>query len=162
VAGVTLSGVTAAHSNGLDPAFSHKDQADALESNGLRAYLGPAGGYILQLSNGLVANLSSDTGVIADQGLVVRRLYKALLMVLNIGSTLTAGPADAAHVANELVKPRSVIASHANEQATQDGKLHRTGSKTEAFSKAAHAPVYLPLSDHTAEFDAIGACVVGC
>ena len=161
IGGVTVSGVSAAHTNGLDPAFLHKDQAELLESNGLTAYLGPAGGYVLRFSNGLVAYLSGDTGIIAEQDLVIRRFYNARLMVLNIGDTFTTGPLEAAYVANELVQPQSVIASHANEAATQDGKV-RPGTKTEAFRRATRAPVYVPLSGQTMEFDAAGACVGGC
>jgi L-ascorbate metabolism protein UlaG (beta-lactamase superfamily) len=160
-AGVTVSAVAAAHSNGLDPAFLSQDLADALESNGLTAYLGPAGGFIVRFSNGLVTYLSGDTGVMADQDLVVRRLYHAGLMVLNIGDTFTTGPLEAAFVSNELVQPRSVIASHVNEQATQDGKV-RPNTKTQTFVQATHAAVHLPLSGRTMEFNAAGECVAGC
>jgi len=62
---------------------------------------------------------------------------------------------------NELVKPASVIASHANEVGTVDGKV-RAGSKTEAFMKAVKAPVHVPLSGRTMEFDAAGKCTAGC
>ncbi len=161
VGGVTVSGVPAVHSNGLDPAFLHKDHADVLEANGLTAYMGPPGGYVLQFSNGLSVYLSGDTGVTAEQDLVVRRMYKASLMVLNIGGTFTTGPMEAAYVANELVQPKSVIASHANEQATEGGKL-RAGTKTEAFIKGTKAAVHLPLSGRTMSFDASGMCTAGC
>ena len=161
IGGVSISSVPAVHSNGLDPAFLHKDHADALEANGLTAYMGPPGGYVLQFSNGLVAYLSGDTGVTAEQDLVVRKLYKAGLTVLNIGGTFTTGPLEAAYVVNELVQPRSVIASHANEPATEGGKL-RAGTKTEAFVKATQVPVHLPLSGRTMAFDASGHCTDGC
>jgi L-ascorbate metabolism protein UlaG (beta-lactamase superfamily) len=161
VGGVTLSGVPAVHSNGLDPAFLHKDHADALEANGLTAYMGPPGGYVLRFSNGLVAYLSGDTGVTAEQDLVVRKMYKANLTVMNIGGTFTTGPLEAAYVINELVQPKSVIASHANEMATEGGKL-RAGTKTEAFIKAVKVPVHLPLSGRTMAFDASGTCTDGC
>ena len=161
VGGVSITGVPAVHSNGLDPAFLHKDHADALEANGLTAYMGPPGGYVLQFSNGLVAYLSGDTGVTAEQDVVVRRMYKAGLVVLNIGGTFTTGPLEAAYVVNELVKPRSVIASHANEPATEGGKL-RAGTKTETFVKATQAPVHLPLSGRTMQFDGSGVCTAGC
>ena len=42
---------------------------------------------------------------------------------MNIGNVFTTGPAEAAFVINELVKPNAVIASHANEMVTKDGKL---------------------------------------
>ncbi len=161
VGGVTVSGVPAVHSNGLDPAFLHKDHADVLEANGLTAYMGPPGGYVLQFSNGLAVYLSGDTGVTAEQEIVVRKMYKAGLMVLNIGGTFTTGPIEAAYVANDLVQPRSVIASHANEPATEGGKL-RAGTKTEAFVKAVKVPVHLPLSGRTMSFDASGSCTAGC
>ena len=151
----------AVHSNGLDPAFLHKDHAHALEANGLTAYMGPPGGYVLTFSNGLVVYLSGDTGVTAEQDVVVRRMYKAGLVVLNIGGTFTTGPVEAAYVINELVKPTAVIASHANELVTEGGKL-RTGTKTETFIKATTVPVHLPLSGRTMEFGASGACAAGC
>jgi len=161
VGGVSISSVPAVHSNGLDPAFLHKDHAEALEANGLTAYLGPPGGYVLQFSTGLKVYLSGDTGVTAEQDVVVRRLYKVGLAVINIGGTFTTGPLEAAYVINELVKPRSVIVSHANEQATEDGKL-RPITKTEVFKKAAEVPVHLPLSGRTMQFNADGNCVAGC
>ena len=62
---------------------------------------------------------------------------------------------------NELVKPNSVIASHANEVGTVEGKV-RPGSKTEAFIKAVKVPVHIPLSGKVMEFDAAGKCTAGC
>ena len=65
-----------------------------------------------------MAYLSGDTGITADQELVVRNHYNAKLAVMNIGDGFTTGPVEAAYVINELVKPASVIASHANEVGT--------------------------------------------
>jgi len=123
--------------------------------------VGPATGYVLRFSNGLVAYLSGDTGITADQDRVVRDYYKATLAVMNIGDGFTTGPLEAAFVMNELVKPASVIASHANEVGTVNGKV-RPGSKTEAFIKAAKMPVHVPLSGVTMEFTAAGVCATGC
>jgi hypothetical protein len=64
-------------------------------------------------------------------------------------------------VINDLVKPSSVIPSHANEVATKDGKV-LPGTKTERFRKAARMPVHVPLSGKTMEFDNNGKCVAGC
>ena len=161
VGGVGIANVPATHSNGLSPAFLHKDHAEALAANGLTAYVGEPGGYVLRFSNGLVAYLSGDTGITAEQDLVVRGFYKANLAVLNIGDTFTTGPTEAAYVANVLVKPKSVIASHANEPATENGKL-RPGTRTAAFVAATTVPVHLPLSGRTMEFDGQGTCVAGC
>jgi len=117
---------------------------------------------VLRFSNGLVAYLSGDTGITAEQEITVRRYYKANLVVMNIGgSPFTTGPDESAFVVNELVRPASVIASHANEPATIGGKLVAT-SKTAAFQKAAKMPVHVPLSGKTMEFDGSGRCTAGC
>lgn len=161
VGGVGIASVPAVHSNGLDPAFLHEDHAAPLRASGLSAYVGPPGGYVLRFSNGLVAYLSGDTGITAEQDLVVRGHYKANLAVINIGDTFTTGPKEAAYVINDLVKPKSAIASHANEAATEGGKL-RPGTRTAAFVEATQVPVHLPLSGRVMSFDGQGTCVDGC
>lgn len=161
VGGVKVSSVPAVHSNGLNPAFLDTEHAKALKASGLTAYVGPPGGYVVEFTNGLVVYLSGDTGITAEQDLVVRRHYKANLAVINIGYTFTTGPKEAAYVINELVKPNSVIASHANEEATKGGKLI-PGTRTDTFIKATKVPAHIPLSGRTMEFDGTGKCVAGC
>ena len=161
VGGVRIATVQAMHSNGLDPDYIGGDLGKAMKDAGIAGDVGLATGYVLRFSNGLVAYLSGDTGIMADHELVVRNHYNAKLAVMNIGDGFTTGPAEAAYVINELVKPASVIASHANEVATEGGKV-RAGSKTEAFIKAAKVPVHVPLSGRTMEFDAGGRCTAGC
>ena len=85
----------------------------------------------------------------------------ARLAVINIGDGFTTGPREAAYVINELVKPTAVIASHANEVGTREGKVV-PGSKTETFIKASQVPVHVPLSGRAMSFDAAGKCVAGC
>jgi L-ascorbate metabolism protein UlaG (beta-lactamase superfamily) len=131
IGGVTIATVTAIHSN------------------------------VLKFSNGLVAYLSGDTGITSDQDRVIRGQYGAKLAVMNIGDGFTTGPAEAAYVINELVKPNAVIASHANEVGTKGGKVV-AGTKTEAFMKAVKVPTHVPLSGKTMEFDNGGKCVKGC
>jgi L-ascorbate metabolism protein UlaG (beta-lactamase superfamily) len=159
--GVSIWSVPAVHSNGLEPMFLEGDIAKQMEENGLTAYLGPSGGYVLRFSNELTVYLSGDTGVTAEQDLVVRRQFGAKLAVINIGNVFTTGPTEAAYVINELVKPNEVIASHANEVATKDGKL-LPNTKTAAFKAATKVPVHVPLSGKTMEFNADGKCVGGC
>ena len=161
VGGVAVTTVPAVHSNGLSGAFIEGKLAEYFNIAGLTAYLGPPTGYVLTFSNGLSVYLSGDTGVTAEQETVVRRQYGAKLVVLNIGDTFTTGPTEAAFVINELVKLASVIASHANELATQGGQVV-AGTKTETFIKATTVPVHLPLSGRTMEFDTSGNCVAGC
>ena len=161
IGGVRIATVTAMHSNGLDPDYIGGELGKAMKEAGIAGDVGLATGYVLRFSNGLVAYLSGDTGITADQELVVRNHYNAKLAVMNIGDGFTTGPVEAAYVINELVKPASVIASHANEVGSVDGKV-RPGSKTEAFMKAVKVPVQIPLSGKTMEFDAAGKCAAGC
>jgi L-ascorbate metabolism protein UlaG (beta-lactamase superfamily) len=132
-----------------------------LEAAGLTAYAGPPTGYVLTFSNGLVVYLSGDTGITAEQETVVRNYYGAKLAVINIGDTFTTGPGEAAYVINELVRPASVIPSHANEAATSEGKVI-SGSRTDKFIKASRVPVHMPLSGRVMEFDDSGKCTAGC
>jgi L-ascorbate metabolism protein UlaG (beta-lactamase superfamily) len=161
VGGVTIATVPAVHSNGLDPDYIGGELGKTMKEAAIAGYVGPPTGYVLRFSNGLTAYLSGDTGITAEQEKVVRGHYKANLVVMNIGDTFTTGPKEAAYVINELVKPAAVIASHANEVATKDGKVV-PGTRTESFIKAANVPVHVPLSGKTLEFDAGGKCVAGC
>jgi L-ascorbate metabolism protein UlaG (beta-lactamase superfamily) len=161
VGGVTITTVPAVHSNGVNGAFIEGELGKLLSAAGLTAYAGPPTGYVLTFSNGLVVYLSGDTGITAEQDTVVREHYGANLAVINIGDTFTTGPTEAAFVVNELVKPESVIPSHANEVATKDGKVI-AGTRTDIFSKAAKMDVHLPLSGRTMEFDGKGKCQSGC
>ena len=159
---VMVAAVPAVHSNGLPPAFLPPEQARLFEAAGLTAYVGEPGGFVLRFSNGLTAYLSGDTGITAEQDLVVRGHYKANLVVMNVGGfPFTTGPAESAYVVNELVRPNSVIVSHANEPATVGGKV-APNSKTAAFQNAAKMPVHVPLSGRTMQFDGSGRCVSGC
>lgn len=161
IGGVKLTTVPAAHSNGIAGAMIGGELGDMMDGAGLTAYAGPPTGYVVTFTNGLVAYLSGDTGITAEQDTVVNGHYGAKLVVINIGDTFTTGPTEAAFVVNNLVKPASVIPSHANELATKDGKVI-PGTRTEAFTNAASMPVHLPLSGRTMSFDGDGNCVDGC
>lgn len=161
VGGVTIATVPAIHSNGLDPDYIGGELGKGMKDAGIAGYVGEATGYVLTFSNGLVAYLSGDTGITAAQDRVVRGYYKATLAVMNIGDGFSTGPKEAAYVINDLVKPVSVIASHANEVATRGGKVI-PGSKTDTFMKAVKVPVLIPLSGKTMEFDGGGNCSAGC
>ena len=161
IGGVTITTVPAAHSNAVNPAMIGGELGALLSAAGLGAYVGPPTGYVLTFSNGLSAYLSGDTGITAEQESVVRRHYRAQLVVMNIGDVFTTGPKEAAFVINELVRPNSVIASHANEVATKDG-IVITGSKTDMFIRASRVPVHVPLSEQVMTFNAHGDCVDGC
>ena len=161
VGGVGITTVPAVHSNGLAPEFIGGTLGESMEAAGITAYVGPPTGYILKFTNGLVAYLSGDTGITAEQDVVVRGHYGARLVVMNIGDTYTTGPTEAAYVINELIKPASVIASHANEEATRNGEV-LPDTRTQVFINASRVPVHVPLSGRTMLFDNTGACVAGC
>lgn len=161
VGGVKITTVPAVHSNGLAPAFMGEPLGGYMKQAGIAGYVGDSTGYVLTFSNGLVVYLSGDTGITAEQDKVVRDYYNAKLAVMNIGDTYTTGPAEAAYVVNDLLRPASVIASHANEEATKFGKV-LPGTKTEAFINATNAPVHVPLSGKTLSFDQDGQCTAGC
>jgi len=161
IGGVRIATVPAWHSNGLDPDYIGGELGKAMKEVGIAGDVGLATGYVLRFTNGLVAYLSGDTGITADQDRVVRGYYAAKLAVMNIGDGFTRGPSEAAYVINELVRPHSVIPSHANEPATKGGKV-LPGTKTEAFLKAVKVPAHVPLSGKMMEFDGNGKCVAGC
>ena len=159
--GVRIATVTALHSNGVDPDFIGGELGKSMKEAGIAGDVGLATGYVLRFSNGLVAYLSGDTGIVADQKVTVHDYYHAKLAVMNMGDGFSTGPAEAAYVINDLVQPASVIPSHANEVGTVGGKV-RPGSKTKAFMKAVKVPAYIPLSGKTMEFDGAGKCTAGC
>ncbi len=146
VGGVSVATVPAVHTNGVNPAFIGGKLGEMLKEAGIQIAAGPATSYVLTFSNGLAVFLSGDTGITAEQDLVVRGHYGAKVAVINIGNTFTTGPREAAYVVNRLIQPASVIA----------------GTKTEQFMNQAEMPVHLPLSGRTMEFDASGNCTAGC
>lgn len=161
VGAVTVTTVPAVHSNGIHGDMIGGELGSMLKASGLTAYAGPPTGYVLTFSNGLVVYLSGDTGITAEQDKVVRGHYQARLAVMNIGDTYTTGPKEAAWVVNEMIRPASVIASHANEAATKSGKLLK-GTRTGTFIRATKIPVHIPLSGRKMSFNAKGRCVSGC
>ncbi len=161
IGGVTITTVPAVHSNGISGHMIGGELGDMLNAAGLTAYAGPPTGYVLTFSNGLVAYLSGDTGITAEQETVVNDHYDAKLVVMNIGDTFTTGPTEAAWVVNELIKPNSVIASHANQPSTRNGKVI-AGTRVDSFSKLSKMPVHVPISGRTMSFDSRGKCTGGC
>ncbi|MCG2582442.1 MAG: MBL fold metallo-hydrolase [Marinobacter sp.] len=159
--GVKIATVPAVHSNGVSPSFLTGPLAEHLKAAGVGASVGPPTGYILTFSNGLVIYLSGDTGITAEQQLVVNEHYGAELVVMNIGDTFTTGPKEAAYVINDLVQPKAVIASHANEPATTGGKVQE-GTRTALFRDSVNVPVHVPLSGRTMAFNGAANCVSGC
>ena len=59
--------MTAVHSNGVDPDYIGGELGKDMKDAGIAGYVGEATGYVLTFSNGLVAYLSGDTGITAEQ-----------------------------------------------------------------------------------------------
>jgi L-ascorbate metabolism protein UlaG (beta-lactamase superfamily) len=158
--GVEITIVQAAHVNNAPPALLTESQRAALNADGAQLEYGPAVGFVVKFTNGLVAYLSSDTAIHAEMKTVINEFHKANLAVLNLGPNpgiFISG----AHAMNELVKPASVILTHVNEPVTEGGKL-RPNTNTARLIKQLKAPAHLALSGRTMEFDGKGKCVAGC
>jgi L-ascorbate metabolism protein UlaG (beta-lactamase superfamily) len=158
--GVEFTIVYSAHVNNAPPALLTKPQQEALKADGAQLEYGPAVGFVVKFTNGLVAYLSSDTAIHAEMKTVINEFHKANLAVLNLGPNpgiFISG----AHAMNELVKPASVILTHANEPVTEGGKL-LPNSSTARLIKQLKATSHLAISGRTMEFDGKGKCVAGC
>jgi L-ascorbate metabolism protein UlaG (beta-lactamase superfamily) len=158
--GVEITIVPASHVNDAPPALLTEAQRAALKANGAILEYGPPAGFVVKFTNGLVAYLSGDTSIHSEMKTVVHDFFKANLAVLNLGvnpGIFVSG----AYAINDLIKPASVILTHANEPVTEGGKL-RPSSRTAALMKQLDPPSYLALSGRTMEFDGKGMCVAGC
>jgi L-ascorbate metabolism protein UlaG (beta-lactamase superfamily) len=157
---VEVTIVPAAHDSSVTRGLLSEAERRNLEPDNLSLPLGPPSGYIVRFTNGLVAYLTGDTAVHADQKTVVADFHKPTLMVLNLGlSSITM--ASGAYIANDIVKPATVVITHPNEAATQGGKA-RPGSRTEQLTALLKSPTVLSVSGRTIEFDGTGKCVAGC
>ncbi len=158
--GVEITIVYASHVNDAPPALLSPAHRELLQADGAILEFGPATGFVVKFTNGLTAYLSGDTGVHTEMKTVVNEYHKANLAVLNLG--VNAGAYfSGAHAMNELVRPASVIITHANEPVTEGGKL-RPLSRTAAVINRLKATPHLALSGRTMEFDGKGKCVAGC
>ena len=158
--GVEIAIVYAAHVNDAPPALLSEAQRATLKADGAILDYGPATGFVVKFTNGLVAYLSGDTAIQSEMKTVIHDFYKASLAVLNLGPNPGIFHTGA-YAMNELVRPASVILTHVNEPATEGGKL-KPNTQTAALIKQLKAPAYLAISERTMEFDGAGKCVAGC
>lgn len=158
--GVEITIVHASHVNNAPPALLSEEQREMLAANGAILEFGPPTGYVVKFTNGLTAYLSGDTGIHSEMRTVVNEYHHANLAVLNLGNN-PGIYASGAHVINQLLKPASVILTHVNEPATEDGKL-RPESRTATLIQQFEPPTHLAISERTMEFDGQGQCVAGC
>jgi hypothetical protein len=132
-----------------------------MDADNVSVQLGQPTGYVIRFSNGLVAYLTGDTAMFAEMKTAMNEFHHVSLMQLNLGYSALNAQA-AAYIANDLVRPVSVIVSHVNEGATAGGKA-KPGTHTADFLALVKGrPVYLGVSGKTLEFDGSGKCVAGC
>jgi L-ascorbate metabolism protein UlaG (beta-lactamase superfamily) len=158
--GVEIAIVYASHVNNAPPALLSQAQQETIKADGGVVEYGPATGFVVKFTNGLVAYLTGDTGIHSEMKTVINEYHKANLAVLNLGNNpgiFYSG----AHAMNDLVKPASVILTHPNEPVTEGGKP-RPAARTTALMKQLKATSHLALSGRTMEFDGKGKCVAGC
>lgn len=159
--GVEITMVFASHANSLPVSMLTNQDGKGLAADGLSVSPGPATGYVVRFTNGLAVYLSGDTGLHSEMKTIVHDYHKVNMAVMNLGpNAITAH--SAAYAVNELVKPATVIVSHANEAATSGGKFVPK-SRSEAFAALLKGrAVYPALSGVTMEFDGSAKCVAGC
>lgn len=158
--GVEITIVYASHVNNAPPALLSEAQRAQLKADGAVLEYGPATGFVVKFTNGLVAYLSGDTGIHSEMKTVIHEYHKANLAVLNLGGN-PGIYVSGAHAMNELVRPASVIITHPNEPVTEGGTL-RPASRTAALIKQLKPAAHLAISGRTMEFDGQGKCAAGC
>jgi len=158
--GVEITVVYASHANNVPHSLLSEALRASLAPDDTSIALGPPTGYVVKFTNGLSAYLSGDTGIHTEMKTVVNEFHKVHLAVFNLGASAATVPSGA-YAMNELVRPASVILTHANEAVTEGGKL-RPASRTAGFIKQLKLPAHLAISGRTMEFDGKGKCVAGC
>jgi L-ascorbate metabolism protein UlaG (beta-lactamase superfamily) len=150
--GVKVSTVQATHSNGIPGPF-----VDGALPAGLTGYAGTETGYVIRFSNGLSVYWSGDSGFFGDMQLF-SKFYKVNLAIPHIGDIFTMGPLEAAFAVNKLIKPKSVIPTHANQVSTTGGAVN-PGTRIELFiNEVKKAKVIVPLSGVPIFCDGKGKC----
>ena len=161
VRGVEITIIYASHANNVPRSLLSEAVRNQLATDDVSIALGPPTGYVIRFTNGLTVYLTGDSGIHTEMKSVVHDFHKANLMMINLGLT-AVNAAAAAHVANDLVRPASVIASHVNERATENGKLRPDSLTARFIGLVKGRPVHLAISGRTMEFDGKGKCVAGC
>ena len=161
--GVRINMVAALHSDSLfNPKLLYTSTLGLeMDQDLLTGYDGLANGYVLTFTNGLKVYLTGDTGPTGDMAMI-RDLYRPNLVVANMDGTANMGPEEAAFAMRELVRPKAVIPSHAEQAVTSNGQLISDTRTAKFITLLPEIRSYLPLSGRTMEFDGDGRCVVEC
>ena len=114
--GVKITTIPAWHSAGVPRALIDPPGVPV----GLTGYTGNGTGYIIRFTNGLTVLWTGDSGLIGDWA-TQSAFYQPNLAVVHMGDIGTMGPDEAAFAVLNLIKPRTVIAEHANQVTTIGG-----------------------------------------
>jgi hypothetical protein len=156
--GVKITTIPAFHAAGasrihIDPLGEN----DPGVPEGLTGYAGHETGYIIRFTNGLTVLWTGDSGLIGDWE-TQSKFYRPNLAIVHMGDLFTMGPDEAAFAVNQLIKPRSVIPEHANQESTKGG-VAVPGTRLERFiSQVKGTRVVLPLSGIKIACDGKGNC----
>ncbi len=127
---------------------------------GLTGYAGHETGYILRFTNGLSVLWTGDSGLIGDWA-TQATFYRVNLAVVHGGDLFTMGPDEAAFAVSELIKPRSVIPEHFNQESTTGGNV-KGATRLERFIQQlkgqSKSRVIVPLSGTPISCDGQGNC----
>lgn len=96
--------------NGMGFTMVHAVHSSGISTDHGLVYGGEAGGFVIQLENGLTIYHAGDTNVFSDMGLI-RDLYAPEIALLPIGGHFTMSPKEAAYAVG-LLGSRVVIPMH--------------------------------------------------
>ena len=154
--GVKITTIPAFHAAGASRI--HIDGPNVPE--GLTGYAGHETGYIIRFTNGLTVLWTGDSGLIGDWK-TQSKFYKPNLAIVHMGDLFTMGPDEAAFAVKRLIKPKSVIAEHANQVSTTGGVVN-PGTRLERFINLLQdeddIKVIVPLSGVPISCDGEGHC----
>src|SRR6478672_825497 len=115
---VEITNVYASHANAVAPSLLSEQLRKTAEGEGVAVTLGPPIGFVVKFTNGLTVYLSGDTGLHTEMKNIVQDYHKVNMSIFNLGPN-AIDPQAAAYAINELVRPQSVVVSHANEAVTE-------------------------------------------
>ena len=153
VTGVKITTIPAWHSAGVSRIMIDSPNVPV----GLTGYAGSEGGYIIRFTNGLTVLWTGDSSLLADWQ-VQSEFYRPNLAVVHMGDIQTMGPDEAAFAVNTLIRPRTVIPTHANQVTTASGAVLPGTRVAEFIGGVRRANVIVPLSGVPISCDGQGHC----
>jgi L-ascorbate metabolism protein UlaG (beta-lactamase superfamily) len=156
-AGVRITTIPAFHAAGAAPIHVDENVDVPGVAPGLTGYMGSETGYIMQFTNGLTVLWTGDSGLLGDWA-TQSAFYKPNLAVVHMDGLFTMGPREAGFATNFLIRPRSVIPTHANQVSTANGAVI-ANTRVDFFTREVRqAKVMVPVSGKKMFCDGRGEC----